>query len=194
MAKNKFGAARILGAVCLLLALLLLTTFFMPTYVLGDDDKNVTLNGVELMQVMTMNDEDALKELANSLDLTLSESEREAASKKLLGYSLTKGDNAETYGFSIILNVAILVVSIPTIIVALIGLLRKGPGVGAIIMNIITTLFVALFMFMTIMATKNFNDLVAYASAGAGVWIALVAAVGLVACAITGKVLRKRKS
>lgn len=194
MAKNKFGAARIVGAVCLLLAVLLLTTFFMPTYVLGDEDNNVTLSGMELVQTVGMDDEAALKELANSINPTLEEKEREAALKKVMAYSLTKGENSETFGFSVILNIAVLIISIPTIIVALIGLLRKGPGTGAIIMNVIVTLFSLLFMILTISATKNLNETVTYASAGAGVWIALVAAVGLVACAITGKVLRKRKS
>ena len=179
MAKNKFGAARIVGAVCLLLAVLLLTTFFMPTYVLGDEDNNVTLSGMELVQTIGMDDEAALKELANSLNPSLEEKEREAALKKVMAYSLTKGENSETFGFSVILNIAVLIISIPTIIVALIGLLRKGPGTGAIIMNVIVTLFSLLFMILTI---------------SAGVWIALVVAVGLVACAITGKVLRKRKS
>lgn len=195
MAKSKFFTVpKILSLVCLVLSILLLTTFFMPTYTLKIGEEKTNLSGVELIQSAFLDDEGAAKMLASSMDLRKSESERKTALKIFTAYGFTKANDAEAYGTSIMLNIAILLISVVGIIVSLWGFFKKGPGIGAIITNAIIAICALTFVICVLVAVGNLNgESTNVVGSGAGAWIAAVSAVGLIGCSIVGKLLNKSK-
>ena len=75
---NKTGVSVICSIICLVLSILMIATFFMPTFVEGKDDNKVAYNGVTLTQAMFMSEEDCEEALSNSLNVVkYNEEERE---------------------------------------------------------------------------------------------------------------------
>lgn len=197
MAKAKSGLVqKILSAVCLVLSLLLFTTMFMPTYgvISASGEKNaMTLSTVEILQGSFMSDEETAQALIDSMNPLLSEAEREKALKLITARSLGETEDAASYGASILFSIGISVLGLIGAIVSLIALLRKGPGMGTIILSFVTTVVGVILMIVSYTAldqlavagTRTMN-------VGAGVWVALVSTIAVTACAITGKVLRKK--
>lgn len=188
MAKAKSGLVqKILSAVCLVLSLLLFTTLFMPTFGVisaSGEENAMTLSTVEILQGSFMSNEDLLK-------LTLEDAEK--GLKMVTAKALGEAEDAASYGASIIFSIGISVLGLIGAIVSLVALLRKGPGMGTIILSVVTTILGVVLMIcansalsqLAVAGTETLN-------VGAGVWVALVSTIAVTACAITGKVLRKK--
>lgn len=197
MAKAKSGLVqKILSAVCLVLSLLLFTTLFMPTFgVKGaeGEDNSITLSTIDLVKGISASNEDLANATLTLLNPSAEESEREAALKLMTARGFAESEDASAYGATMIFSFAVSVLGLIGAIVSLVALLRKGPGMGTIILSVVTTILGVVLMIcansalsqLAVAGTETLN-------VGAGVWVALVSTIAVTACAITGKVLRKK--
>ncbi len=199
MAKKgkKVGVSVITSIICLVLSLLMIATFFMPTFVDGNDDNKVAYNGVTLTQAAFMSEEDCEEALANSLNIVkYNEEEREEFGRLVAAYTYANNEDNGGFKAAAILNIAVLIVGAVGAVFSVISLLKKKTNLGLIIATLVG---VVAAIALTIVSTgfvsfvyeeALIKDLVTLTT-GAGVWIALVGAVLACASAVAGKVAKK---
>lgn len=194
---NKTGVSVICSIICLVLSILMIATFFMPTFVEGKDDNKVAYNGVTLTQAMFMSEEDCEEALANSLNvIKYNEEEREEFGRMVAAYAYANNEDNAGFKTAAIFNIVVLVAGVVGAAFSVVSLLKKktnlaliiatlAGAVAAVVLTIVSTGFASF-----VYEEALIKDLVTL-TAGTGVWIALVSSILACASAVAGKVVKK---
>lgn len=199
MAKKgkKTGVSFITSIICLVLSVLLVTTFFMPTYTEGAEDNKVAYNGVVLTQAMFMDEDDAKEAATNSINvLKYDEAEREEFAKLVSAYNYANDEENAGFKTSIIFNWVVLLAGVAGIVFSILALLNKGNSLGLIISALVGVVVTVVLVILTTSYAGYVYDKVvikdlATLAAGAGVWVALASSVLSLGSAVAGKFLKK---
>lgn len=170
--------AKVASAVCLVLSILLLSTFFMPVHYAGDT--GVSFSNFDVVIATTYTTEDAIELTAQS---ALGNKD---AQRKLFSYTAMKTED-ENLTMTLIAHAIVVALSLASIIVSIVGICKRGAGIGSVVMSLLIVLACVLFTVFAFMTTDSLQSKVA-----SGVYVALASAVVLLVTSITGKVLRKR--
>ncbi len=198
MAKKgkKGGVSLIVSIICLVLSVLLITTFFMPTFTEGTDEK-VSYNGVTLTQAMFMSEDAAEEAALNAVNaLKYNEDERADYARLVAAYEYAHDEDNAGFATTIVLNWFVLLVGVVGTVLSVLNLLGKDLSKALICVSAVG---VVLTIVVAILATgyaKYVYDEVlvkdwATLAAGAGVWVALASSVLTLGTAVTGKILKK---
>lgn len=199
MAKKgkKAGTSLICSIICLVLSLLMIATFFMPTYTDGTEDNKVSYNGVTLTQAAFMSEEDCEEALANSLNIIkYNEEEREEYGRLVAAYAYANNEDNSNFKTSAVVNLAVLAVGVLGVVFSIISLLKKNTGLALVITTLVGAVVAVV---LTILTTGYANYIyeqalikdLATLSAGAGVWVCLASAILACGSALVGKTAKK---
>lgn len=198
MAKKgkKGGVSLIVSIICLVLSVLLITTFFMPTFTEGTDEK-VSYNGVTLTQAMFMSEDDAEEAALNAVNaLKYNEDERADCARLVAAYEYAHDEENAGFATTIVLNWFVLLVGVVGTVLSVLNLLGKDLSkalIGVSAVGVVLTIVVAILA--TGYAKYVYDEVLvkdwATLAAGAGVWVALASSVLTLGTAVTGKILKK---
>lgn len=198
MAKKgkKGGVSLIVSIICLVLSVLLITTFFMPTFTEGTDEK-VSYNGVTLTQAMFMSEDDAEEAALNAVNaLKYNEDERADYARLVAAYEYAHDEENAGFATTIVLNWFVLLVGVVGTVLSVLNLLGKDLSkalIGVSAVGVVLTIVVAILA--TGYAKYVYDEVLvkdwATLAAGAGVWVALASSVLTLGTAVTGKILKK---
>lgn len=198
MAKKgkKGGVSLIVSIICLVLSVLLITTFFMPTFTEGTDEK-VSYNGVTLTQAMFMSEDDAEEAALNAVNaLKYNEDERADYARLVAAYEYAHDEDNAGFATTIVLNWFVLLVGVVGTVLSVLNLLGKDLSkalIGVSAVGVVLTIVVAILA--TGYAKYVYDEVLvkdwATLAAGAGVWVALASSVLTLGTAVTGKILKK---
>ncbi|MBQ2864119.1 MAG: hypothetical protein IJE91_01480 [Clostridia bacterium] len=198
MAKKgkKGGVSLIVSIICLVLSVLLITTFFMPTFTEGADEK-VSYNGVTLTQAMFMSEDDAEEAALNAVNaLKYNEDERADYARLVAAYEYAHDEDNAGFATTIVLNWFVLLVGVVGTVLSVLNLLGKDLSkalIGVSAVGVVLTIVVAILA--TGYAKYVYDEVLvkdwATLAAGAGVWVALASSVLTLGTAVTGKILKK---
>lgn len=194
--KKKGGASFIVSIICLVLSVLLVATFFMPTFAEKTED-GYKYNGVVLTQAFFMDEDDAKEAGVNALNVVkYNEEEREDFARSVAAYTYLNNEENAGFKIAVVANWFVVIAGVAGIILSVLALLNKGNGLGLIIAALVGTVAgVALLICASSFAnyiydTALIKDL-ATLSVGAGTWIAMISAVVTTGAAVAGKVMKK---
>lgn len=193
---KKGGVSLIVSIICLVLSVLLITTFFMPTFTEGTDEK-VSYNGVTLTQAMFMSEDDAEEAALNAVNaLKYNEDERADYARLVAAYEYAHDEENAGFATTIVLNWFVLLVGVVGTVLSVLNLLGKDLSkalIGVSAVGVVLTIVVAILA--TGYAKYVYDEVLvkdwATLAAGAGVWVALASSVLTLGTAVTGKILKK---
>lgn len=175
--KNLFS--RLASGLCLLLSILLITTFFMPVYKISlpaselvEKESSVSFSNFDIIMATTY---DSFEDYIGQ--------DAEETLTKLAAYSAAKSDD-QTLLFVVMAHAVLIVLSLIALIVSIVGVCKRGTGAGSITMGVLLTLVGILFAVFVNM-TENY-------SMASGVYVALVFSIVFLVLSIVGKILRTK--
>ncbi len=202
MAKSKSKAkkqTKIVSAICLLLSVLLLVTFFMPTYTKTVGDTTYTYNGITMLQGASMSDEDAAKLTLETTGSGISgilgndtSKEVKAKAQKLHAYKMYHDEDAGAYKVTVYLNIAVLVAGAVLMVASLLSLLTGKLSLFDLIAGLFAVVVSVVLMICAGVASKYFTTNVSTMAMGVGVWFAMISSVLALGSQAVGKFVLKK--
>ena len=197
MAKKKKGlASLIISLICLVLSMLLIATFFMPTFAEKTED-GYKYNGVVLTQAFFMSEDDLKETTVNAADFfEYSEEEREEFAKTIFAYSYLHDEESAGFKLATITNWVVIVVGAVGVILSVLALINKGNGLGLIFTALLAVIGSAALLILASTYSNHVYEAafikdLATLSVGVGTWIAMVSSVLLFGTSVAGKIIKK---
>ena len=196
-AKKNSNVSMIVSLICLVLSVLMVVSFFIPTYTYGDESAN-KVNGVTLTQVAFMGEEDYEQAVKDSVSvISKTEEERAEASKLATVYEFANDEENASFKVSIFMTWGLLIAGIAGIVFAVLALLSKSVNLGLLVSTGVGMLFAILLVILASSAVNHITesagifDGIVNIKTGVAVWFALVSSILATGSAVAGKVLKK---
>ncbi len=195
--KKSSNLSMIVSLICLVLSVLMVVSFFIPTYTYGKENA-YKVNGVTLTQVAFMGEESYKQAIEDSLSIiSKTEEERAEASKLVSVYEFANDEESASFKISIFMSWGLLIAGIAGIVFSVLALLNKTVKLGLLASTGAGMIFAILLVIFASSAVNHITesagifDGVVNIKTGIAVWVALVSSVLATGTAVAGKVLKK---
>lgn len=197
--KSRAKKTNIVSVICLVLSLLLLVAFFLPTYTTKVGDTTYSYNGVTMLQGASMSKEDyadlTLKTTGSGISGVLgndTSKEVKANTQKLQAYNMYHDDEAGSYKVTVYLNIAMLVAGAVLLVASTLSLLAKKLSMFDLIAGGFAFVVCLVMMICAGVAAKHFTTSLSTTSMGVGVWFGMIGSALALGSQAVGKFLLKK--
>lgn len=179
MAKSK-NIKGIISIVCLVLSVMLIVAFFMPTFVVGEDDNKLSLSAVQILEAKGLSDKELAEETAESVNPFEEEDDREESLKLVTARAYLDNEDVTAFNTAVVFSVIMLIAGIAGVIISVFTLIKNTKFISLICYGVIAVLSV-IYLIVASNAGAQVEalkfTLLQVPAVGAGVIVSLICAI-----------------